>query len=301
MSEENLKNLKNKLDLLEGRIRDLLTSTEEELKLARKVQALLMPNRLPKFHGLECFAKYVSARELSSEFYDLIASENHRILWIVQSWTSNFGLATLVTQTFMNLQNQKLLGNNAKGDLYEIFQQMLQTILALSDADQGNLRLMIRRLDMSRLSMESLGFGFPPPLVRHQEKNQWGNFQAEGLEFYLKNPGLLKPVSFSEISKLSMKNRMYVTQFKPGQRFYLVGSSWNPTESVEEFFRGLKLDLADGFQEDSASPVPTKDSTLLDDLNYLVLETQRAQKKRPVQADVCIEAFQTDKKLLHLA
>ncbi len=301
MSDENLKNLKVKLDLLEGRLRELLKSTEEELKMARSVQALLMPNRLPKFHGLETFAKYISARELSSEFYDLIPSENNRILWILQSWTSNFGLASLVTQTFMTLQSQKILSAHAKGDIEVVFQELLSTVKNLNQDNTGNLRLMIRRLDMSRLSLESIGFGFPPPVIRSQEKNRWENFHCDSLDHYVKNPAALKHLPFSAIDQLNLKNLKYASQMKPGQRFFLMGASWNPTDSIAEFFREINLELSHESAEESASPIPTPDSELLDDLNYLILEQQRSQKKKSLKADICLQAFQTDKKLLHLA
>jgi hypothetical protein len=301
VSDDSLKNLKTKLDLLENKIRDLLKSTEEELKMARAVQSILMPNRLPKFHGLETFAKYISARELSSEFYDLIPSENNRILWILQSWTSNFGLASLVTQTFMNLQSQKILAANSKGEMETVFRELLQTVKQLNDSNTGNVRLMIRRLDMSRLSLESIGFGFPPPLVRSQEKNRWGSFQAESLDHYVKNPEIMHACAFSALDSLPIKKFKHSAQLKPGVRFFLMGASWNPTDSISEFFRDINLELNDGSMDESGSPLPTTDSKLLDDLNYLVLELQRALNKKRLKADICLQAFETDKKLLHLA
>ncbi len=295
-----LKALKEKLDTLESRIREILVNTNEDLKLAKKIQGLLMPNRLPKFPGLESYAKYISARELSSEFYDLIPTDNHRHLWIVQSWTSNFGLGSLITQSFMTLQGRKLLAHSDQKSVRDVYTELLSTFMELHEGQKGTLRLMLRRLDMNRLKLESVGFGFPPPLLRLQERNLWGPFQIEALEYHAQLQSPLAPKSYAELTAESVPPAEYSLQIRPGSRIFFMGASWNPTANLQEFFRPINSQTAEQ-DDNSGSPEATSHSELLDDLNFLVLESQQFAKTNQIKSDICIEAFEVDRKLLHLA
>jgi hypothetical protein len=278
--------LKAKLDKLEQHLQALLESTQEDLEIARHLQKLLMPNRLPEIHGLKCLARYISAHDLAAESFDIVAADNKREVWMVLSWTSSFGLGSVLLQSLINLKANGLFkGGRDNLTPEEAFDEITQ---ALTEAQKkATYRLGVLRLDMNSLKLKGCFTGLPPMLYRPREKSAFGNWAYAQPEQLIRNPKLLERAD-SQNPVTSAKAYRWEFQLPPGSRFFLLGKEWNPETNLETWMKPLSL-------------TQPGSGALLEDLNQLLMRAEDHMKQSTRKADLTALAFELDSRVLHLA
>jgi hypothetical protein len=279
--------LKRKLDKLEKSIQDLLEGANEDLTIAAALQKLLMPSRLPDIPGIQCFARYVGAAQVSSEAFDIISTKDNRQAWLVMTWTESFGLSSVLLQALVHFQGMALVEARPQATPTELFNDLS---IALTGAKRsGRYRLLVARLDPANLNVTGVAIGMAPPFRRNRETSGFGPWTYVQPEALGQNPALLQPaVSASPV----LADDAYHFSFtvNPGSRLYFMGMGWNPSQSLEEFVRPLDLPSQSAEKTD-----------LMDDLNHLLFKAQNYSKQQGAGSDVSAVAFEIDSKKLHLA
>lgn len=80
--EEVQKKLRERNELLEQTVEKgtiALQQQEEELKRAREIQQMLLPNKLPQLPGAQISAAWQPAREVSGDYFDVIQLDEKRV------------------------------------------------------------------------------------------------------------------------------------------------------------------------------------------------------------------------------
>ncbi|MEI6289130.1 MAG: PP2C family protein-serine/threonine phosphatase [Chloroflexota bacterium] len=83
-------------------IQDALARTrlETEMNLANQVQTALLPQSIPQFKGLDVFADSHPAREVGGDFYDIVSSEAHPMIFLLGDVTGKgMAAAMLMSMT----------------------------------------------------------------------------------------------------------------------------------------------------------------------------------------------------------
>jgi hypothetical protein len=285
--DNNLKQLQTRLNKLEEEIRLILESTQEDLRIARSLQAQLMPNRLPQITGIEAQARYISAKELSSESYDLIPVHRNRELWIIHSWTSNFGLSGVLLQTLVHMRSKQLVLESQSPEVEVVFDQLTESLCETQK--KGSYRLLVAKLDLNALKLSGVAIGSVPFLKRSYSKGSLGEFSYIEAEPLLKNPKLLERALGTEPLS-ALRAYRFSDQLEAGSRLYLMGREWNGQASLENFAEPLKFKtLLQSSPED----------TLLSNLNNLAMRIQDHIKNQ--KHDITVLGLELNSRLLHLA
>lgn len=288
-SDVALKQLQERLQRLEKELVSLFESTQEDLRLARALQKQLMPNRLPEMVGLQCHARYISARELSSESYDLIPVHRNRELWIVQSWTSSFGLSSVLLQSLIHTKSAELVQSAQGPSVEKVFDDLTESLT--SAQKKGTYRLMVARLDLNKLILEGVAVGQTPVFVRKFEKGLLGEMSYIEPEPLLKNPSLLAPASSTDpISAL--RAYRFTRGLEAGSRFFVTGSDWNSEAQLADYAKPLTLKALAGEENEDK---------LLSNINHLAMSMEDHLKAKSKKADITVIGFELNSRLLHLA
>ncbi len=288
-SDGGIRNLQERLVRLERELRSLLETTQEDLRLARTLQTQLMPNRLPEMVGLQCHARYISARELSSESYDLIPVHRNRELWIVQSWTSSFGLSSVLLQSLVRMKSTELIQNSQGPQVEKVFDDLTESLTQAQK--KGTYRLLVARIDLNKLLLEGVAIGQAPLLVRSYTKGVMGEMAYVSPEPILKNASLLSRAS-SETPISSLRAYRFSHTLEAGSRVFVTGSEWNADSPLEDWAKPLRFkNLLDDGKED----------VLLANLNHLAMSMEDHLKTKGRTSDVTVIGLEINPRLLHLA
>jgi len=280
--------LKAKLEKLEAGLRDLLESTGRDLEVARELQKTLLKNRTPEISGLTVFARFISAGELSAEAFDLLPTKDGRQLWFTASWTSTFGLGSLLLQTLVHLQSRALVESKPRITPSEAFNDISTALTQARRA--GKYRLMVGRLDMSSLLVEGVSIGMAPLLRRTREKNRFGAFETVQDEAFRQSPHLIQP-GMSAAPTLAADAHNFSFTLAPGSRLFYLSPTWREPLTVGEFTQPLRLSDENG----------QTGLDLSDDMNRLLLAAEKYLENRGTKADLTALAFEVDARRLHLA
>jgi hypothetical protein len=288
-SDAAMKQLQERLMRLERELKILFESTQEDLQMARALQSQLMPNRLPEMIGLQCQARYISARELSSESYDLIPVHRNRELWIIQSWTSSFGLSSVLLQSLLHAKSTELVSTAQGPSVEKVFDDLTESLS--SAQKKGTYRLMVARLDLNKLLLEGVGIGQAPVFSRKYEKGSLGDMAYVEPEPILKNASLMQRAPSSEpISAL--RAYRFSQNLEAGSRFFITGTEWNGDAALLDYAKPLNLKgLLGDLSEDN----------LLANLNHLAISMEDHMKTQEKKSDVTVIGFELNSRLLHLA
>lgn len=280
--------LKARLEAFEKNLQDLLKNTEEDLRIAEGLQKALMPNRVPGITGLKIHAKFISAKQLSSESFDIIESKDKRYVWIVNSWTERYGLSSLLLQVLVHLQSVALVNSFSSPDIHQVFNDLS---LSLTQTQKtGHYSLRVLRLDLSTLKIQGLSIGQGPLLIRKLEGARLGGFEIFQAEMLMQNPALLQK-AFSANPVLAENAYAFTGSLEPGTRLYILGKEWNaPSADLQSFVAPLAL----------LSGVKPGSETL-DDLNHLVYRADEFRKKLGLESDITGISLEIDARKLHLA
>ncbi|MEO5668661.1 MAG: hypothetical protein ABIR96_11430 [Bdellovibrionota bacterium] len=288
-SDAALKQLQERLQRLEKELVSLFDATQEDLRLARALQSQLMPNRIPEMTGLQCQARYISARELSSESYDLIPVHRNRELWIVQSWTSSFGLSSVLLQSLIHTKSVELVQTAQGPSVEKVFDDLTESITAAQK--KGSYRLMVAKLDLNKLLLEGVGIGQAPVFARKYEKGILGDISYVEPEPLLKNPALMaRAPSTDPIS--SLRAYRFSQNLEAGSRFFVTGSEWNSGTELADYAKPLDLKGLIG--------TDTEDN-LLANINHLAISMEDHMKAQQKKSDITVIGFELNSRLLHLA
>ena len=71
---------------------------EQEFQLARQIQRTFLPNKMPRLHRWEMDARWITARQVGGDFYDIIRLNKGR-LGLVIADVSDKGLPAALYMT----------------------------------------------------------------------------------------------------------------------------------------------------------------------------------------------------------
>jgi hypothetical protein len=287
--DSGLKTLQERLMKLERELKLMLESTQEDLRLARTLQSQLMPNRLPEMVGVQCQARYISARELSSESYDLIPVHRNRELWIFQSWTSSFGLSSVLLQSLIRMKSIELVQNTQGPSVEKVFDELTESLT--SAQKHGWYRLMVARIDLNKLVVDGVAVGQAPLFKRSYEKGVLGEMSYVEPEAVLKNPSLLSRASSSDPIS-SLRAYRFSQVFEAGSRLFVTGTEWNGEASLSDYAKPLDLKNIWGSSQEDA---------LLVNINHLAIGMEDHLKSQQRRSDITVVGFEFNSRLLHLA
>lgn len=289
------KSLKERLQKMESQLQQLVESAEEDLALAKELQSALTPTEIPKLPGLQGTARYKSAYEMSAESFDLIPSADKKELWIIQYWSSSFGLSSVMLRSLVKIKAQQILNSGPSNEPETVFDSLTESLLSVKKGRKAKrYRLGVYRLKLSTLQLQGVSLGQLPPLVREMhtpgsQQEEWGTFKWAQPEALISNPQLLEARSSDEAISALAVYRPHV-QLQTGSRFYFMGRTWAEDTSLEELGGPLNLH----------NYHPDKDAdNLVDNLNHLGLQIEEHMKAKEVSADNLLLGFQVDSHLLY--
>lgn len=301
MSQENsgqLKQLKDKLTLLEQQLKSLLESSQEELQIARELQKFLHPNRIAKVPGVECLARYMSAQELFSEGFDFLTPKDPspRESWFVANWTESFGMSSLLLQTLMRLQSEFVLGRGSPLTPKEFFKEVWQSLEGARK--KGKFRLLVGRLNHHSLKFEGVSLGFAPFAIRKPQPSrqlsswEWADrVWAEGLM------NQTNPLAPSITSDVASRQVEFGFTLSPGSRLCFLSPGWAGTFSFSEYQTLWSNINSVALSKGLSNP----QSGLVDDLNALLLLAEDHAKENQISADISSIVWEVSPTKLHLA
>lgn len=95
---------------------------EQEICIAARIQAGLLPKRMPKIPGIDVYGKMVPARQVGGDYYDFIPSEDNNLLTLVIGDVAGKGVPAGLVMVMA-----RLLLHHCIGDLHADLQQTLLT------------------------------------------------------------------------------------------------------------------------------------------------------------------------------
>lgn len=148
-----------------ARTQQLLLASQKmarELELARRIQTLLLPARLPKVPGVQAAARMVTSREVGGDYYDVIPMPDGRHLFVVAD-VSGKGVAAALVMS--NLQ-AALLATTALGLDLPAWVTHLNNVLydRLTGSRYATVAFLLMDQDASRARL--VNAGHPPVLLR---------------------------------------------------------------------------------------------------------------------------------------
>jgi len=289
MTNDPIEAMKERFRKLENDLKSLLESTQDDLHLARTLQKHLTPTEIPQLPGLKGSVRYVSAMEMNSESFDFIPLKSNKELWIIQSWTSSFGLSSVLMQSLIRVKSAQILEKQENPLPEVIFDLLTDTIVEAQK--KGSYRLSIHKLDLKKLELSGVSIGQAPVLTRAYEKGLLGNFAWIAPESLISNPELLKPANSTQPIS-SLRAYRYNTILQPGTRLYFSGKQWNSESSFEEYAKPLKLG---NIQEND------RDDSLLSNMNHLSIRMQEHLEKTEHKSDLTLIGLEIDPRTLRLA
>jgi hypothetical protein len=287
MSENPFDAFKSRLQNLEASLSKLSRDLEADLEIARSLQQLLIPNRTREFPGLTTYARIFSAFQVHTEAFDLIATKDEKELWFVSSWTESFGLSSVLLQALVRLQSEAAIHSRPGASTAEIFNEVSTALTNAKKA--GHYRLCVARLRLATLEMQGHSVGFRPFVVKDRKSSE-GFAEAKWAEEYTFRGTSVIEAALSSAPKLASDADEFLVQVKPGARLFWLSSGWDLESDLPQALKFLKM-----------SALPST-SSLLDDVNHLMLSAQQRLKERKLESDITALAIEVSprKAKLHL-
>ncbi len=288
MSKDSIEHLKERFQKLEKDLKTLLESTQDDLHLARALQNHLTPTQIPELPGIKGSIRYVSAMEMNSESFDFIPLKNNKELWIIQAWTSSFGLSNVLMQSLIKIKSVQILEKQDNPVPEVIFDLLTETMVEAQK--KGSYRLGITKIDIKKLEITGISIGQPPILFREYEKGSLGQFAWIAPEALIANSQLLEAAdSTSPIS--SLRAYRYNKVVQAGSRLYFTGRQWNPKSSFEDYAKPFELK---NIREND------RDDSLLSNMNHLSIRMKDHLERTDHKADITLIALEIDPRTLRL-
>jgi hypothetical protein len=201
--------LLTKLNLLEAQLQKLVVAAKEDLELAKGLQKLLTPNRLPKIAGVDCVAKHVSALGLSSDGFEIQPAKTGRSVDILMYWTESYGLSSVLLQSLIHFSLKTKDSELLKvSELFEFLSSELNTA-----KKSGQFKLLIARLELHTLKLSGLAQGLQAPFTKARGSNSWLPCAKLGLH--------------------DDEPQAFQTQLSPGSSLLFLGSAWAAHELTQ--------------------------------------------------------------------
>jgi phosphoserine phosphatase RsbU/P len=163
---------------------------EHELRMARSVQAGLLPRSTPSIPGWEFAAQWHPAREVSGDFYDFMPMSEAGALCMMVADVSDKGMpAALFTTLSRSVLRACITTPPA---LAESIQRANRLICADS-ADRMFVTLFICALDPHSGSFTYVNAGHNPPLLFRAATQQWHELAASGMAM-----GVMDDVAYAQ-------------------------------------------------------------------------------------------------------
>jgi len=201
-----ISDLKNRLGALEGKLQKLLAMSHQDLEVAKRLQKLVVRDRLPKISGIDLFARHIPGQEIGAEAFDVIPTKDNRELYVLVHWTESFGLSSVLLQALVNLQSRATLESHPGISVEDLFEEIQS---ALKET-QGNAsyRLCVFHLDVHSLKYELIQKDFAPWLYSETGR-EWEYMGASGI-------------------------------LAPGSRCFFLTAQWNPNfKDADAFYKPL--------------------------------------------------------------
>lgn len=150
---------------------------EHELRMARSVQAGLLPRSVPAIAGWQFAARWHPARQVSGDFYDFITLSDDKLGAVVAD-VSDKGMPAAL---FMTLSRSVLRASLlASASLAEAVQRANQLICA-DATDSMFVTLFACTLDPLTGDLRYVNAGHNPPLHFHEASGQWRELKLSGM------------------------------------------------------------------------------------------------------------------------
>ena len=288
MSNDPLAALKERFNKLEGDLKGLLESTQDDLEIARALQAQMTPTEIPELPNLKGSIRYVSALEMNSESFDFIPLRTNKELWIIQTWTSSFGLSSVLLKSLLRIKSAQILENQENPIPETIFDLLTN---ALCDVQKkGSYRLSITKVDLTKLELSGVSIGQPPILLREYNKGVLGQFSWVMPEPLIANSNLLEATPAQEPIS-SLRSYRFSKTLVPGSRLYLTGRQWNSKSTFEDYAK--PFELSNIMEND-------RDDSLLSNMNHLSIQMKEHLDKSDTKSDITVIGLEIDPRALRL-
>ncbi len=143
-----------------------LTTMQEQVKLASKIQTDLLPKKAPEVPGYEIAGKSIPAQLVGGDYFDFIPMNDHKMA-VCLGDVSGKGLpaSLLMANTQATLRGQTLLASSAKECI-----ERSNTLLYLSTSDEKFVTLFYGILDIKRNELRFCNAGHDNPYLLSEGK-----------------------------------------------------------------------------------------------------------------------------------
>jgi sigma-B regulation protein RsbU (phosphoserine phosphatase) len=150
---------------------------EHELRMARSVQAGLLPRSVPDIAGWQFAARWHPARQVSGDFYDFIPLRNGETGVVIADVSDKGMPAALFMTLSRSVLRASLLGS---ASLAEAVQRANQLICA-DATDSMFVTVFVCTLDPRGGDVRYVNAGHNPPLHFHATSGQWRELKLSGM------------------------------------------------------------------------------------------------------------------------
>ncbi len=134
---------------------------DKELQVAAEIQQLLIPKTLPQIPDLQISATYIPCKEVSGDFYDIMALNDHQYVFIVAD-VSGKGVPGALLVSNMSASLKAYLEYST--DLKAIIERLNQKIMR-NTTDDRYITFFFALYDCNEQSLHYINAGHNPPLL----------------------------------------------------------------------------------------------------------------------------------------
>lgn len=140
-------------------------SIQKEMELARKVQKMLIPGKLPKSPALDIAAIYRPHHSIGGDYYDVIQVSEDEFIFCMADVSGKGVAAALLMANFQALL--RVLARETKS-LTDLIKNLNRRVEEITQGEQF-ITVFLGQYNTSTLQLEYINAGHPPPLLYHQD------------------------------------------------------------------------------------------------------------------------------------
>jgi len=140
-------------------------SIQKEMELARKVQKMLIPGKLPKSSELDIAAIYRPHHSIGGDYYDMIKVSENEFIFCMADVSGKGVAAALLMANFQALL--RVLARETKS-LTDLIKNLNSRVEEITQGEQF-ITVFLGRYNTSTLQLDYINAGHPPPLLYHQK------------------------------------------------------------------------------------------------------------------------------------
>ena len=144
-----------------GMMKDKISNFENELNIARKIQAKLMPQKTLSFTGYDICTSYIPSKQVSGDYYDFYHLNDGNLLLIISD-VSGKGIPSSLTVAGMKAYIKAQVEENKPIDILikNLNHYLVETLIP-----EAFVTMFVGKIDIERSTFTYINAGHNPPVI----------------------------------------------------------------------------------------------------------------------------------------